>query len=124
MEEQIVKPQPEKKTNKKMILSLVVIIFVLVVIVLGYNQIISFLGVPNKETVIELSTCQTMMNEWCNECFSINQRTDVWDVAGNKVGEGLAKCSNEYFQTSWTSGQDCTGDALNYCLPQLDVSIE
>jgi hypothetical protein len=125
MEEQVVQPQPEKKMNKKMILSLVVIIIVLVIIALEYGQIIAFLGVSNKETILDQPTCQARMDDWCNQCLSANNgRKDFWNLAGTQVGEDLAACSNKYFGTDMPKEQDCTGKALVYCSSLLGLQVE
>jgi len=104
--------------NKKIVLIIVVIIaFVLIF----YWQI-NLIFFPKY---LSQSECQEKINKWCNDCFSANnKKTDVWNNPGTKIGEQLSKCSVNYFQTDWTAEQDCTGNAIDYCLPQIDLPIE
>lgn len=103
----------EKNNEKKKIIVILAVIIILSAIFLLYNQIFSASSQGN--TILSMSECETQMNQWCTECFSINPRIDVWNIAGNRVGETLAKCSNDYFQTNWMPEQDCTGNAVSYC---------
>jgi len=54
--------------------------------------------------------CNLLMKTWCSYCNNTN-----W-VGENKVGKGLAWCSNSHFYTGWTPKDDCTvNNAREFC---------
>jgi len=123
MEDQI----KDKNSEIKKIIILIAVIVVLSILFFMFEQI-KPAYTPNtvsSEILLGQSECQEKINKWCNDCFfANNQKTDVWNIGGTKIGEILAKCSVNYFQTDWTAEQDCTGNAIDCCLPQIDLPIE
>lgn len=108
--------------GKKKFFLLIVVIAALSVIAV-YVLVISPSMIGEKK--LELSECQDKITQWCDECYSINnERIDFWENVGTKIGKALAECSNDYFGTDWTQEQDCTGNAIGYCLSFLSIPIE
>src|SRR4030067_1957658 len=102
--------KPVTKNHKKRNIAILLIVALIAVILfLGNEQIIPLF---NQGNVLTETDCQEKISVWCTECFSLNPGFEVWDISGNKIGEDLAKCSNKYFQTGWTSEQDCIGNAV------------
>jgi len=120
--EEYVYEKPVIKKRNITIFIIAISIVVLIILFLGYNQIFSTF---NESIMLSQSECEIKMKQWCNDCYSINNNDiGVWNTGGTKVDEAFAKCSNNYYQTDWKSGQDCTGNTINYCLPQIDLPIE
>jgi len=66
---------------------------------------------------LELIDCEANLIDWCSECFLINNENMVtWDNKGTKISRALVECSNDYFDTDWTTDQDCTGNTIDTCL--------
>lgn len=114
----------EKSSEKKKIIVIVAVIIILSIIFFAYSQIFSMPS-GGVSMILSQSDCQIQMKQWCNNCYSINDNNiNVWNIGGSRIGEAFAKCSNQYYQTDWTSEQDCKGNAIDYCLPQIDLPIE
>ena len=119
--EELVFKKPSKLHKRLIIIALIIIAIIIVL----FSFTINLISLDSTPLTLTQDECMQKFNEWCNECYYINNlRTDFWDIGGSKIGESLAKCSNDYYLTTWTSEQDCTGESLNYCMTQLEVTNE
>ena len=98
-------PYEKPKSSKKFYL-VPVIIIMMVLFIMFYWQ-----NMPSDLTEEE---CIVKLTEWCNECFLANKYSVNSTVSENTIGKDVLECSNLYFASNWTEGQNCGSD-LTFC---------
>ena len=76
----------------KSILIIDLILFIIVIISSIYNYSV---GPPSYRTI-----CESRLSSWCEICEKTN-----WH--GVPINEDLVMCSNEYWNSGWTTYDDC-----------------
>lgn len=85
----------KRKTSGKQYLKIMGVLTLLALVVIVWYMV-------GKSLYKYPRDCEPLMITWCTNCKNEN-----W-VEGEKVGEGLAWCSNSRYNTGWTPETDCT----------------
>ena len=97
--------KPQRK-HKKEIAVFVVVAVIALIIIFQYEQIISLVtGYPTR------AKCSEDISQICHECFITSryalEHSEYFENQ-TAVGSNVIDCSNLYFDSNWTGGQDCS----------------